>query len=307
MLLVVVQIKANTLFLSGFFYHRNQNEYAFQVSGLIISSEVSLTVGRGVSHLSGKTNADVETINFQDSYLPLIPKSFFKLFNNLKDFECHKCSIKNFHGQLESAGKLLEFEVSANEITELLDNSFEGANQLATIDLDANLIRKIDRFAFKDLKNLHTLSLAHNIIEILFPDLFIDLSSLTNLRMFGNRITSLDGSLLATCLNLVRIDFSQNFIRRIGPSFFENQTEIERFSFLNNRCASFEFDDSFKKNKSGLLLMIMPCYDIGNNSVSSNRSELVRNSLGREANHGRKRRFAEYVIFIALVYLIIHV
>lgn len=279
--------------LQGIFYERG-TDYVFQVFGISIVTEGPIYVK--TKHLNRKRNEDVNSIAFKESTLELIPNSLFKYFTNLESFECHKCKIENIHCSLGWTDKLLDLQISSNIITELQNFTFKGAENLKEIDLAANLISNIERFAFKGLKSLHTLTLAHNYISELHHELFTDLGNLKRLFIFGNKISCLHGQLFMNNRKLSTIDISENRVTYIDSDLLQNQRNIEKFNFKNNICTSFQYEDKNETNYKFLAELMESCFIQHNGTTSK-----VRNGFP-----GLPRKYANIIIFMALVIVVFH-
>lgn len=162
----------------------------------------------------------------------------FQSFPNIKSFTCNKNEIKNLkNGDFYGVNTLIELVVTLNLIEELGESVFNGAPNLSTVILDGNFIKNVNRNAFRGAKTVKKISLSHNLITHLDKETFADNSVLKYLCLQNNRIRHLDFELFNPGQTFLYVDFSYNYIKTVK---FQSVSNIRRFIFTENICASFK-------------------------------------------------------------------
>ncbi|XP_041477239.1 toll-like receptor 3 [Lytechinus variegatus] len=157
-----------------------------------------------------------------------------------QDFELRKayCNSKGLDSVPQNLAKnIVDLDVSGNNITTLLNSSFERYPMITKLDLSANNLRVIERAAFHPLKNLRTLyALSNRNLVLSDTGLFRWASGLTFLDFSGSNLRFIPDDILKWSKHFDRVDLLYN-----------------ELSFVNiSSCGSVEYADFSSNNIENL-------------------------------------------------------
>jgi hypothetical protein len=92
----------------------------------------------------------------------MLPVGFFRIYSSLVFVDLSNSRLQEIEDYTFSMERLVELNLSDNDLTELAPKTFAGAHNLQKLDLRHNLISFIDPLAFGDLRKLFYLNLSHN-------------------------------------------------------------------------------------------------------------------------------------------------
>jgi hypothetical protein len=123
-------------------------------------------------------------------------------------------------------------------ITKVEGEHLEGKKNedVETLNIDNAIFHSIPRnfeFFFPNLKGLR---IVHAKIRTLESDDFRAFPSLKVLCLWGNELTTLDSDIFTNTPDLEVINFGANYIKHIGPNFFEPLTKLTTAFFDENPC-----------------------------------------------------------------------
>lgn len=217
--------------------------YTCSVFAVTIADDEHANIIIGGDHLSGYTDAHVQTVGIFVSNIPFVVTEFFTRFPNVNRF------LASFSGLLriqsnafDSATNLVSVEINNNDRFETIHaNAFSGALNLANLTLRSNQLETIDENSFTGLSSLGQLFLELNRIRQLPAGVFRPLTSIEVLIFSDNLLESLHGSLLMNNPQLRHLDCQRNQVNSIGRDFLDGVPRLELINTLGNLCV----DDVF--------------------------------------------------------------
>ena len=159
--------------------------------------------------------------------------AMFDSLPNVEKFELRNVNLQSME-QMAFAKylNLVYLDLSFNNLTRLVFDSFVNLKKLESLDLSYNQISFIDGKIFSvyvssQMKPLSYLNLEHNQI-VAFEDAFMNYCNIVTMRMSFNFINSLP------ILNVVSSD---KFFLNTRDLYFNNNN-ITKISFINNQMSS---------------------------------------------------------------------
>ncbi|CAE1249346.1 unnamed protein product [Acanthosepion pharaonis] len=137
---------------------------------------------------------------------------------------------------------VVTLDLSFNELTEILANSFLGLNYLLSLDLSYNKIYNVSKDAFRGLYNLVYLDLSHNKITVLTDSVFSNLTHLVHLKLNLNYLQVLSGHIFTPLQNLHVIDLSNNSLVHVSSFTFANSSVLRSVDLRYNHIRTFHED-----------------------------------------------------------------
>jgi Leucine-rich repeat (LRR) protein len=179
-------------------------------------------------HLPGRSNYDVNRVEFRSSKLAAIPDDIFIVFQSLKHLNVESTGLEMIK-PLKNCRELREFKGSHNKIEILSQDSFAGCSNLQIIELNSNRVKRIESSSLIDLHGLRELYLDDNLLTELDQQSFALFgSNLEKLHLSRNQI-NLENRIFENLHMLKEIDLSENhltvlqedaFRKTWGPSEF---------------------------------------------------------------------------------------
>lgn len=107
--------------------------------------------------------------------------------------------------------------------------------KLVNLDLSDNQIRRLDANTFSSAANLETLNLKNNEIEYLHEDTFSNLVQITGILLNGNKIRYLPDKLFRDKFSLGTINLADNLIDHVPARAFQDTTDLWDLNLSGNR------------------------------------------------------------------------
>lgn len=151
------------------------------------SGHLNSSVNFAGIHVAGKTNTDVNNVQFIGGEIPSIIPQVFDYFPNVANLVYSNNGL--FHlksGAFAKATKLTQLTIQYNFLPVLHDHPFKGATALSTLQLQGNKIHKIESTAFSDLTTLAVINLDFNHIHRVASNAFDGLPSLQQVTLTHN-------------------------------------------------------------------------------------------------------------------------
>lgn len=147
-------------------------------------------------HLDGKTDDDVENLNFEDQNVPYLPIGIDQRFKNLKSMSVKNSSVEHINNDALKMENLSELTFEHNNIKDIAENTFQNLRKLQSLNLASNHIVKLHLNTFKNMNELKILNLNWNQLELLDAGVFNDCKSLQTLYLRQNKLKFIDKSIL---------------------------------------------------------------------------------------------------------------
>jgi hypothetical protein len=126
----------------------------------VINDDSTLQI-RG-THATGKSNADVEGLNYESQPLTEIPEELKNFYPNLKALIINHSNVSRVSAKNLQFPKLQLLSIYYNKLTSLDGNLFVNNPKLIFISLDGNQIKHVGHDLLTDLNNLNLVFLFNN-------------------------------------------------------------------------------------------------------------------------------------------------
>lgn len=242
------------------------------------------------NYSNGRTDRDVTILQFFNSVIPTASE-IFVIFPNVYLLNLEETSL-NYLSSLTNASLLEVLQLGFNNISSLHNGTFTGAQNLKYLNVNNNKIKIIDSetFApllkleslglsgnklthinpqmFQKLSKLRALSLGDNSLSVLHVSTFQQLDNLQELLLYGNNLKSLDGRLLSSNSQLVKLYINDCGIEAIERNFFDNLKLLRYVQSVGNVCIDKEFYDI--TNISSVVPAFHQCFNNYDNPETKN-------------------------------------
>lgn len=198
------------------------------------------------SHLSGKTNLDVEVIQFQNGTMFYLPNGYGSFFENVRYM---------IVGESNSDRPMLGTKTIRRSDLQNLENLLE-------ITFLRNEIETLNGDSLWDLASLQMFKLVDNKLAAFSDETFIKSKDLREIYLNSNQISSLPVGLFANNLLLEIVDFRNNFLTTLDGKMFQTNARLRGVSFVSNLLAV--LPKNLFENKISLTLV-----DFKNNSLTT--------------------------------------
>jgi Leucine-rich repeat (LRR) protein len=232
-------------------YRKIQTEYCCFSEGA--DNRMSTHLKMIGNHLPGMSNQNVTCAIFSDSNLFEIPLEIFATFGNLKTLKMESVNLESINklencsnferfvgsfnnlqvldGSFRNCRKLLDIDLSFNQIDSIVGSPFKYLGKLERVDLEFNRLAKIDSNAFKNCRSLLYLNLDHNRLEFIADDAFKDMIDLRELYLKANyRLTYLDPRSFQQLIHLEKLHLNANQIKNLENFTFENLKNLKEIN-----------------------------------------------------------------------------
>lgn len=172
---------------------RKTDFYTCLIEGLSYKSDEKLKVIG--NHLNGKTNNDVEAIDFENCDLDEIPSGLAEIFPNIDTLQVYNSKLKVIKKEdIKDFKKIKDLFLASNEIKKIPGNLFESKTDIEIIKLCCNKIEFIGSELLDGLKKLK----------------FVDLRKNININMWFNELRNEGNATLEEIITEIREKCSPN-------------------------------------------------------------------------------------------------
>ena len=215
-------------------------------------------IEEGSGPLSWKT---IQELRIENNYIRFINENVFSN-SSLKVLKLSNNQISHLPSNFIQSVALRELHLANNTLSSLSWDVFEGQYDLEILDLSGNILMSsgLPANLTQDLPNLLELNLCSNQLGDLSSQLTAPLLNLQLLKLCDNQLSSLN--LSARMINLVNVDVSNNFIKKIDSNDFAGQDALTHLSVARNEIT--EIDVDAFRNLSRLLVL-----DLSDNKLFS--------------------------------------
>lgn len=137
---------------------------------------------------------------------------------------------------------LQHLNLSSNHISEITELTFSALLRLHVLDLSNNRLRTLPGRMFRDSDEMRELYLSGNGLIEMTAGLFQGLSKLLVLDIGNNHLTSdvLTHETFADLIRVIVMDMSNNRLRRLPASIFQNQYSLQVLSLEGNELETID-------------------------------------------------------------------
>lgn len=191
-------------------------------------------------HETGKTNAEVKTVEKIQRSTTLVPFVICNEFRNLEIFNFPNAGIlqlttSSFYHCL----KIKSIDLKNNLISSIHQDTFARSSLLVTLDLDGNKITQLSDYHFTYLTNLVNLRLSYNQNLQLADNVFHHLINLKDLRLSNCYLSQWRAGWFSNLLNIERVLLNDNYITSIPVSAFHPQSSLIELGISYNNIEEF--------------------------------------------------------------------
>ena len=196
--------------------------------------------------------SQLEELRIENNYIRFLTEKTFSS-SQLTVLDMSNNQLSHLPASLFQSVPLRELKLANNSLASLPANLLQGQLGLEVLDLSGNILMSpgIPSNMTRDLPNLLHLHLSSNHLSLLPTDLTAPLVNLQVLKLADNQLREIN--LSPNMINLVNIDISNNFIRKIPEASFAGQEGLTHLSVANNEIS--EIDSEAFRNLSSLLVL----------------------------------------------------
>lgn len=155
-----------------------------------------------------------------------------------KDAECTDRELSAVPSGCRGA---LNFDITFNNLTSLIANSFQGFFLLRWLHLEENQIVSIEGGAFLPLKrNLEMLNISSNQIIQLVDGTFVNMTKLKFLLLSDNQISYISLGAFKRMTKLSKLYLGNNRISALDPMIFNEMPRLTELNLRNNNLQTFD-------------------------------------------------------------------
>jgi hypothetical protein len=115
------------------------------------------------THIEGKTNEDVTSINFKNCVIKKVPQGLTKIFPNLRTLKIFGCGLSEIcKADLAEYKKLIEIRMRGNKLQYLPGDLFEGFENLKAISFGRNELKVVEPNLLDGLLKLEAIDFMEN-------------------------------------------------------------------------------------------------------------------------------------------------
>jgi Leucine-rich repeat (LRR) protein len=163
----------------------------------------------------------------------------FSNYKNINILAISFCTVKSYTNFVKKYLELESVKLSNGSI--LIDNNLFSNNiKLVNIDLSENNLTTLDKDLFKNNIKLQVINLSKNNLEILDKDLFNYNINLKELFISNNKLTTLDNDLFKHNIYLEYISAYSNILTTLGKDLFKNNINLELVSLSYNKLKTLD-------------------------------------------------------------------
>lgn len=195
-------------------------------------------------------NYEGNVVAFSFDTLEEIPKNAFISFgsDSIVQLILERKHIKKIEiGAFLGLRCLNELDLRYNNLTEIMEGTFEGLSQLENLWLNNNLLESTpdSGMAFLHLVNLRQLHMANNRIKSLQKIAFDSLTNLELLDLSYNKIRVIEDTVFNSLVNLNTLLLNNNYLTKITPQNWENLAKLYSLNLADNFLTTFDVGYNF--------------------------------------------------------------
>lgn len=190
------------------------------------------------SHLSEKTDQDVEIIVFFNGTMFFIPSGVGRMFKNVKEFIVYPdLSTKRLGpSHFQSLENLIDLWIANNEITILDYDSLKDLKQLKNFTLqDNNKLEILPRNLFRNNLLLESVYLNRNSLKTIDESTFVTNEKLIDVWLQMNELKVLPKNLFRNNLLLEIVSIYNNSLTAIDETIFETNVKLKTIYLDGNK------------------------------------------------------------------------
>jgi len=134
--------------------------------------------------------------------------------------------------------RVKDLNLSGNNLTTLVNNTFKNLNHLEWLDLSRNQIANIEPEAFNGLSELKSLYISENQLTILPEKVFCHLTNLQRLGLGENILTTIGEQDFGDLSRLQELNLKNNKLTTIPPDIFRNLGQLQALYLQNNNLTT---------------------------------------------------------------------
>lgn len=194
----------------------------------------------GAMHLA---NCRLLYISFDD---------LFEAYQNLRVLDISSLGVLWRSMDFAAANRLVELNVSHNQLDYIDQNILAKASNLTKVDLSFNELGSVEAFTYiADFPQLKWMDLSHNAIEVIPTAAFSRLGGLQYLNLSYNRLDTISFDMFAASSILKQLDVSFNGIHSIEGESLPQAKRIESFITHGNPVNRMILEQPNDKNNVG--------------------------------------------------------
>lgn len=254
-------------------------------------------------HLNGKTDKDVEVMEFENGTMFFLPNGVGNFFNNLKYLtvggvrksslgtkRIRRSNLENLHNledlrlfdtdivdvdedALSDLPNLQVFRLENNKLEMLHATTFGTNNKLRIVYITAGALRSLPNNLFQNNSLLEIVVLNDNLLETIDERMFVTNTQLQSISVEKNRLEFLGKNLFQNNSILEEINFSNNAIKTIDEHIFDEKLKLNTVFLGSNKLESLP-RNLFEKN------LLLDSVSFRNNSLESLDELLFQTNIG---------------------------
>lgn len=190
-------------------------------------------------HQSGRTNSNVTRLLITNSLMPMIIRSAFMTFPNLREYSfrnAFRTNIKRIQSQgFANVTGLQTVTIVNGNLAMIGSNAFLGSPTITQLNLQNNHLEDLPNDLLSPLSQLVQIDLSNNFITNIQQNFFSGQVAIINLN--NNRITRLSGIIFGNRASLTQFHAQHNGIVAIGNQFLSgNMPNLRELNLMGNQC-----------------------------------------------------------------------
>ncbi|XP_041980020.1 toll-like receptor 6 [Aricia agestis] len=169
----------------------------------------------------------------------------FENITYLQDLGLNGNNLNNIPISIKRLRFLKSLDIGKNNITKIVNTSFEGLEELYGLRLVDNHITSIPKDTFSTLPSLQVLNLASNKIEVIEQDAFLSNPTLKAIRLDGNKLTDIRG-VFNKLITLGWLNTSDNSLIYFDYSYMPEN--LEWLDIHNNNISKLDNEQNIQQN-----------------------------------------------------------
>lgn len=163
----------------------------------------------------------------------VLPDGLFKNCKELKHLFLTNNKLFKLETNVFQQLKCVEnLNLSNNQLQGLHESTFQNCHLICHLDLSNNNLKCLSENIFNSCKNLKSLNLANNQIECLERNVFQELEMLKDFNIASNGLKSLEAKAFDKCLEISKIDISENDDMKINDDYITQLVMVYIFSLI---------------------------------------------------------------------------